>query len=277
MKKLILLVLIVVTLGGCSEGAKERPEEISQDVWDAAIQYTLMIDMRDAETGENILSLSEQAALSGKLSAMRESSKLSSEEKEIIGYVDDLAMQKLCQELDGKDCASRRSYKETMKIISTTFGNEALHPKNFRVDSLVKLRQETAENQGSGEETESLTKVEKYMKSNNISLTAKDVQFDMVNNLDKNFVLAGTAELDDYYNYGFDSDMEADYFCVRVTPEDGSYSDRWYLYFHRDSFNALFEKLKQGNVNVITTAVIPEFRFEKNQGLMAQVVRVEYY
>jgi hypothetical protein len=49
---------------------------------------------------------------------------------------------------------------------------------------------------------------EKFMKDQSLILTAEDVQFDMVNNLDKYFGLDGYAELDDYYNYGFDDSLK---------------------------------------------------------------------
>jgi hypothetical protein len=105
-------------------------------------------------------------------------------------------------------------------------------------------------------------------------LKAKDVQYDMENNLDKEFVLAGTASLDDYYNYGFDSNIESSYFCARVIPDDGS--DNWYVYLHRKSFEKLFEALKSGDVHVTTTSKIPSYRFEKGQGNMAQVQQVNW-
>ena len=56
-----------------------------------------------------------------------------------------------------------------------------------------------------------------YMQENGITLTAKDVQYDMQNNLDQNFAILGTGELDTYYNYGF-ADVESEYFSVDITP-----------------------------------------------------------
>lgn len=110
----------------------------------------------------------------------------------------------------------------------------------------------------------------------NIALKARDVQYDMTNNLDKEFVISGLAELDDYYNYGFDRRIESKYFCVNVTPTGGSYSDRWYLYFHRESFKELFNELKQGKRNVTAVCTIPSGRYKEGQGNMAQVKRVEW-
>lgn len=112
--------------------------------------------------------------------------------------------------------------------------------------------------------------LQKYMDERNIKLTAKDVQYNMENNVDKCFVIEGIGEIDDYYNYGFD-DMEKDYFCVRVEPTGGKYSDEWYLYFHRESFEKLFNQLKQDKKNIMATCKIPEYRFEISQGNMAIV------
>ena len=72
--------------------------------------------------------------------------------------------------------------------------------------------------------------VKVFMDNNNITLTAKDVQFNMSNNLDKDFALFGKAKLDDYYNYGFDTSIEPKYFNVELTPDDG---DSWNLYLER--------------------------------------------
>jgi len=118
---------------------------------------------------------------------------------------------------------------------------------------------------------------EKFMKDNSLTLTAKDLQFDMVNNLDKEFGLEGYAELDDYYNYGFDSDIEKDYFCMRVEPVGGRFSDSWYIYCHRDSFKKLFQKLKDLNVvEVYVKCKIPKSIYEDNQGNMAEAMRIGY-
>lgn len=117
--------------------------------------------------------------------------------------------------------------------------------------------------------------VQKYMDERAITLTGKDVQYDMANNLDEKFVIDGRAELNDYYNYCFD-DIEKDYFCVEVTPTGGSYSDRWYLYFNRDSFKELFEKLKQGEHHIIATCIIPKNRYENGMDNMAFVKEVGY-
>lgn len=100
-------------------------------------------------------------------------------------------------------------------------------------------------------------------------LTSIDVQYDMQNNLDEFFYLNGIAELDDYYNYGFNNDIEDEYFCVQIMPEGKTYADAWYIYFDRDRKNNLYEQLKKGKVAVKTNCIIPSDMYEKGQGNMA--------
>lgn len=122
-----------------------------------------------------------------------------------------------------------------------------------------------------------ISKFDEYISENNISLDNSDVQYNMSNNVNKPFTLKGYAELSDYYNYGFDSDIEADYFCLAVTPIDGSYSDMWYIYCHRDSFKRLYgEALESGTIYVQMVCEIPSYRYDKNQQCMADLQFVVY-
>lgn len=154
---------------------------------------------------------------------------------------------------------------EALKLVNKFYPND-----KYAQDSWVSffVLQELDE---SGKNTSNINSstYEQIKKDNNINLDAKDVQYDMVNNLDKSFALHGTAELDDYYNYGFDDDMEADYFCIRVRPIGGSYSDEWYIYLHRSSFKELYDKLKVDKKEVILQCKIPKYRYEKNMNNMA--------
>jgi hypothetical protein len=102
--------------------------------------------------------------------------------------------------------------------------------------------------------SESLSAFEQYRLDKNVTLTNYDAQYDIDRNVGKLFWFSdfGVAELSDYYHYGY-SGLEAEYFCIEVTPgakagEDykmGSYSDKWYIYADRDSFSALFDELKE--------------------------------
>ena len=102
--------------------------------------------------------------------------------------------------------------------------------------------------------------------------TNKDVQFDKYGNIGKSFMISGTAELDDYYNWGY-RDFEAAYFCIQITPTDGSYSDRWYIYASRNEFSELFDKLKNGSkkVNLVARLTYPD------TGINNMATLVEYF
>lgn len=80
----------------------------------------------------------------------------------------------------------------------------------------------------------------------------KDVKYDPDSHLYDYFLLTGTAELDDYYNYEY-RDFESSYFCICVTPDGGGFTDRWYIYGDRynSEFKELFEDLKEGPANVM--------------------------
>lgn len=114
---------------------------------------------------------------------------------------------------------------------------------------------------------------EEFKVKHNISLDSKDVQFDMVNNLGKEFLIEGYAQLDDYFNYGFTN--EKGYFATRITPEDGN--DHWYVYFERKSSERLFAELKKNEkISVYIIGVIPKNVYKQGQGNMALGVYSEY-
>ena len=119
--------------------------------------------------------------------------------------------------------------------------------------------------------TSKSNKLENFIEEYNIELTAKDVQYDMSNNLDKYFLVEGIAELSTYYNYGF-NDLEKDYFCIRVALIEGKHSDSWYLYCNRKSFAILFDDLKENDsIRIIARCIIPSSVYDKNQGNLAQL------
>lgn len=120
-----------------------------------------------------------------------------------------------------------------------------------------------------------LSEDEQFMEEYNISLNGKEVQFNLANNLNKEFYLNGNVELCDYYNYGYTN--EKAYFCGQLTPVDGGHSDSWYLYFHRDSFDNVYEALLEGNLDMRISAKIPSKVYERGQGNMAIVQRMKVY
>lgn len=111
-----------------------------------------------------------------------------------------------------------------------------------------------------------------YMKKNNLTIKAKDVQFNMKNNLDKKFVIAGIANLGDYYSFGFNDDEN--YFCIKLDTDDTS-ADSWYLYCDRVTFSKLFTDLENGHNIITATCIIPEKLYESKQGNLAKVINAE--
>ncbi len=119
--------------------------------------------------------------------------------------------------------------------------------------------------------------IDTFIRDNNIILNSKDVQYDMENNLDKQFLVEGVAKLSDYYNYGFDHSLEKEFFVMKVVPIDEGYSDEWYLYCHRESAKELFNKLKEEHeVFIRAGAIIPKSRYKKGQNNMAMVQSLLY-
>ena len=117
-------------------------------------------------------------------------------------------------------------------------------------------------------------KFEEYIKEHNVTLNNLDVQYDQENNYDVDFTLKGTAKLSDYYNYGYDG-VEGTHFCLEVTPTGGSYSDTWYIYCERGSFNKVFEKAKdEGSISVRMVCRIT--RGGSNQSRMAELQFISY-
>jgi len=116
--------------------------------------------------------------------------------------------------------------------------------------------------------------IEKYCEENGITLTAKDVMYNIPNCLDMKFVLKGKAELSNYFNYGFDNDVY--YFCMTVKPIGGSYSDQWYVYTSRSSTYELFTDLSKGSCYVECVVEIPESYYKKGQGNMALLRSVSW-
>lgn len=103
--------------------------------------------------------------------------------------------------------------------------------------------------------------------------THKDVRYDPYGYLGKLFQVTGTIALDDYYNFDY-RDMEWGLFCICMEPNGGSYSDTWYVYADRNTFQSLFETLKQGSKSNVILICKSEFPNSTKNGL---VKLVDYY
>lgn len=113
-----------------------------------------------------------------------------------------------------------------------------------------------------------------YIKNNSVKLTAKEIQYNMSNNINREFTLEGIGELDDYYNYGYDK-AESGYFCIFVTPNNGTYSDSWYIYCDRYEYREIYNKLLKRKQSLKLVCKIEGWRYEENQGNMATATFIE--
>lgn len=275
MKKYLLLTLIFMfILSGCSIETNNKPQDISQEIWDNGIKYTKFINYfvdHKQYYPDGFVDLIVDFCNPEKYN------NLSENDRKILQEIITLTEKSLDTIYLGIEPSE--DYKQSLIILEGYFGKTSILSSKVTDEELENIILESLLMQ---EEVKSKS-IEKFAKENNVYvlskdvyLTAKDVQYDMVKYLDKNFFITGTAELDDYYNYGFNHSMERDYFVAYVIPDGESYSDGWYLYFHRESFNELFQKLKKGKVDIMATSVIPKFRYERGQNNMAVVQSVSW-
>jgi len=117
-----------------------------------------------------------------------------------------------------------------------------------------------------------LSEDEKFMEEFDLSLTGKDVQYNLANNLDEDFFLKGTVEICDYYNYGYTNEKK--FFCGKMTTED---NQSWYLYFNRTNFESVYDYLLDGDLSIRVSAIVPSSAYKSNQGNMAAVKGSEMY
>lgn len=169
-----------------------------------------------------------------------------------------------------RDSASNIFLKELKFDLEKALKNK--NDVDFYPLNKEKIQETVNEVINTAQNSEIQDKFKKYISDNNIEVTAKDVQYNMQNNLDKEFILEGTAKLDDYYNYGYDKSIENRYFCISITPNNSTYSDIWYIYCERSQFNSIYNQLliKKQNLNLICK--IEKSKFQKNQGNMATAV-----
>lgn len=109
-----------------------------------------------------------------------------------------------------------------------------------------------------------------YIAKNPEILDCIDVQYQMYENVGKTFVLAGEAEISDYYNYNYDDDINEKYASVTI----GTYPYSWNLYFERDKYKEFLSKLEEGPMEVIIEAKTEKDRMEptSTQGIPVKVI-----
>lgn len=114
-----------------------------------------------------------------------------------------------------------------------------------------------------------------FMRDNDIEKTALDIEFDYSNNLETYFAITGIATLDDYYNWAYDSSLEKDFFCLRITPTEDSAKETWYLYCSRSEGKEIFEVLKEKDLRIFAKCIVPINLYEEGQNNMASIKLIE--
>ena len=99
--------------------------------------------------------------------------------------------------------------------------------------------------------------------------TSKDVKYNKFKYLGQNFVISGTAQLDDYYNWDYRG-LEPIYFCIKIRPDGGTYSDEWYVYAMRSDFSELYTELQDGPQKV--NFVVKTYSYDTSVDDMATLV-----
>ena len=103
-----------------------------------------------------------------------------------------------------------------------------------------------------------------------VDLDWRDVEYNIPNNLDTEFVIVGEASLSNYFNYGY-SHLEEEFFNITMETPESKFSERWHLYLHREDWNDLFEYLKEGDAFIGVTASMESDLYTDRQGRMALV------
>jgi hypothetical protein len=118
---------------------------------------------------------------------------------------------------------------------------------------------------------------ERFITENNVTLDNADVQFDYSNNAGNYFSFLGTAELADYYNYGYRG-SESSMFVMRVKPsEDSRSSTSWYIYADREKFAALFDIVKNDTIGVNFACYVDADHLSSGQKNMATLADADIY
>lgn len=264
----IFMIFVLIILSACGENTQNhaKPDAISDELWDKSKQLSIII-MNAVNTSDKIGN--DIASVSGQYKRYsKELPNITEKEQELVEDVSNLFDTSINEFISRSFDEHSKEYAETKKKIEDWFGVSNLEYENYDSAVLRAYFDQAKQNKIDSDP------VKIFMDNNNITLTAKDVQFNMSNNLDKEFALSGTAKLDDYYNYGFDTSIEPEYFNLELKPEDG---DRWSLYLERAAFANLFDELQdKGEVQVTVSATIPSGRFEPNQGNMAFVTKATW-
>lgn len=115
--------------------------------------------------------------------------------------------------------------------------------------------------------------VEQVMHEHGATMYAKEVEFDMANNLDKKFFIQGIAQLSNYYNYGYSNKYRDRYFCIRVSPKFDTAVNDWYLYCSRDYSSKLYDALlSEGTLYIYAICFISSLDYVEGQDNQAKIL-----
>ncbi|MGG4265445.1 membrane lipoprotein lipid attachment site-containing protein [Peribacillus simplex] len=272
MKKHLFLLVFALILSGCTNSVSNtsKPNDVSQDIWNEGIQYTIKIN-EAFEAGEN----SDDGFQESIMNFIRQDeSNLSENEKDILENVSQLNIDFLSvgiPRLLGEDTRdAEKKYAITYKEVEKLFGANNLKESNYDESFFNTMVEEQKVKSNEKKQND----IETFKKLAEVTRSANEVQYNMPNNLDEVFYIEGQLEICDYYNYGFTN--ETNYFCGRLTPTDGGYSNSWYLYFHRKSFENVYNILMNNPISDIKIAAkVPSSSYQSGQGNMASVVRTQ--
>lgn len=271
MKRIFCIICLLLVFGIIS-GCNQKPSSVRQEIWDQGIQYTIYINKVLEEKGETEEGFND-AFLS--FASSYNETELSDTEKEILDNLRNLNLNflkiHLFQLTGGETEEERNEYDKFYANLEKIYGKSNLSSNNLNEDFITTASVDSVVKETVTKQDE----IEEFKKKAGISLTADEVRFNMSNNLDMKFFLEGNIELCDYYNYGFTNDRK--FFCGQVTPLDGGYTDSWYLYFNRESFAKLYNKLLDKQISYIrTSAQVPSKVYKDGQGNMAVVNAAEW-
>lgn len=259
MKRILLALLCVMTVFAvvsCSENKNVEENDVSEP----KVTFESMELMREAvdgvwincKSGDYLIIKDGQLSIFDEQTKQVALNKLSGEANDFDSF-EDFYVRYL------KECGEEIEYDYKrgcviLKSTNTIFFEMQDHDDAYGENSISFMKDFITEN----ELKEDLAEEYINLKYPNAP-TNKDVQFDKYGNIGKDFIISGTAELDDYYNWGY-KDFQAGYFCIQVTPTYGSFSDRWYIYASRSEFSELFDKLKNEsrNVNLVARLIFAD-------------------
>jgi len=267
MRKLFVLIPILITtllLTACTQ----KPENVRQEIWDEGTQFVIHYKrVVDGETEED-----HAGEILNRMNAWAETKELTKEEEEIkrefLSVHKEMLLYQLAKFSNGDTDKAKEEFNKKYKEAEEILGANNLKDSKFDESLFNSIIAKQSEKDSKAEQED----IAAFKSLAGVTKTADEVQYNMPNNLDEVFYLEGELELCDYYNYGYTN--ETDYFCGRLTPTDGNYSNSWYLYFQRNSFKGVYNILLNGSTNdILIAAKVIGRVYESGQGNMAVVTR----